>query len=192
MTPALASLRVVIRVVVVVGAAATPAVAGDVRRPMAVVKTAKTPLEAAATTAAALAPPTQASRVKTQVTAVMVQPSHAASAGHKPHARQETTNHASRVMKCSVRTHAARAWTWVTSATTSTNANRAAMCQPAFLRLACPHVALEADGVATVAVVIAALAPVTGVVAHDRAAAAEVTRVADFNADWVPGQLLEK
>jgi hypothetical protein len=66
------------------------------------------------------------------------------------------------------------------------------MCQPAFLRLACPHVALEADGVATVAVVIAALAPVTGVVAHDRAAAAEVTRVADFSADWVPGQLLEK
>jgi hypothetical protein len=189
-TPALASLRVEIRGVV--DAAATLAVAVDVRLQKAVVKTAKTPLEAPATTAAAHAPPTQASPVKTQVTAATVQHSHAVSAGHKRRARQETTNPVSHVMKCNARTHAAPVLTWASNVTTSTNANRVAMCQPAFLRLACPHVAPEADGVATVAVVIAALAPGTGVVAHDRAAAAEVTRVADFSADWVPGQLLEK
>jgi hypothetical protein len=64
------------------------------------------------------------------------------------------------------------------------------MCQPDSPHPACPRaavvVAAEAAIVAVAAAVaIAAEEPVTGVLAHDRAAVAEVIRVAGFNADRV-------
>lgn len=173
--------------------AAILAVAVVVRLLKVAVITEKTPVEvAAATTAVAHAHPTLASHGKTLVTATAEVHRVAISAGHKPRARQETSNHASRVMKCSAKTHAAPVLTWATSAMTSTNVNRPAMCQRDSPHPACPRAAavVVAEAAIVVVVVAAALAiaaagPVTGVVAHDRAAVAEVTRAADFNADRV-------
>lgn len=164
------------------------AVAGVVRLLKAAVITEKTPVEvAAATMAVAHAHPTLASHGKTRVTATAVAHHGAISAGHKPRARQETSNHASRVMKCSAKTRAAPVLTWATSVTTSTNVNRPATCQRDSPHPACPHGVVVAAEVAIVvaALAIAAQEPVTGVVARDRAAVAEVTRVADFNADRI-------
>lgn len=173
----------------VAGGAATLAVAGVVRLLKVAVITEKTPVEvAAATMAVAHAHPTLVSHGKTLVTAIAEVHRGAISAGHRPRARQETSNHASRVMKCSAKTRAARVLTWATSVTTSTNVNRPAMClrdspHPASPRVALVVAAEAAIGVAALA--IAAAGPVTGVVAHDRAAVAEVTRAADFSADRV-------
>ena len=171
------------------------AVAGVVRLLKAAVITEKTPVEvAAATTAVAHAHPTLASHGKTRVTATAEVHRVAISAGRKPRVRQETSSHASRVMKCSAKTHAAPVLTWATNATTLTSVNRPAMCQRDSPHPACPRAAAvvvaEAAIVAVVvaaaaALAIAAAGPVTGVVAHDRAAVAEVTRAADFNADRV-------
>jgi hypothetical protein len=62
------------------------------------------------------------------------------------------------------------------------------MYQPDSPHRVCPRAAVvvaEAVTVAAAVVAIAAAGPVIGVVAHDRAAVAEVTRVAGFNADRV-------
>lgn len=174
--------------VVVADVVATLAVAGAVHPPKAVVRE-------AAITAVAHAPPTQVSQGKTQATvAAMVLGMalhHVVIAVHKAHVRRVTTSHAYRVMKCNARTRVAHVWTWVSSATTSTNASPAAMCQQAFRHLACLRVAAVAvAGVATVVaeavvVVIAAVAVETGaVVVHAQVAAVAVAiQAADFNAD---------
>ena len=165
---------------------AIPVVAGVVRLPTAVMKTVKTPVEvAAAITAVAHAPPTPASHGKTQVTAATVQHSHVANADHRAHARQETTNRASRAMKCSARIHVARAWTWASSVMILTNASRPAMCQPAFHHQACPRVA-QAVAEAVIAAVVG-VAAASAEVAPAMAAVAEVIRVAGFGADWIAG-----
>lgn len=188
-----ASQREVTRVVVADGAAIL-AVVKVVRLPKAAVITEKTPVVVAQTTAAAHAHPTQASHGKTLATATAAAQRVAISAGHKPRARQGTTSHASRAMKCSARTHAAPVLTWATSATTLTNVNRPATYRPDSPHPACPRAAAVVVAVAEAAIVvvvvvaaaavgIAAAGPVTGVVARDRAAVAEATRAAGFNAD---------
>ena len=151
---------------------------------------------AAATMAVAHAHPTLVSHGKTLVTATAVAHRGAISAGHRPRARQETSNHASHVTKCSAKTRAARVLTWATSVTTSTNVNRPAMCLRDSPHPACPRAALvvaaEAAIVVAAEVAIAAQEPETGVVARDRAVVAEVTRVAGFNADQVAKYLPKK
>lgn len=174
---------------VVADGAATLVVAGVVHLPKAAVITEKTPVVVAVTTAVARVHPTLASQGKTRVTATVAAHREAISAGHKRRAHQETSNHASRVTKCSDKTHAAPVLTWATSVTTSTNANRPAMYQRDFPRPVCPRGAVLAAEAATVeaAVAIAAVGPATGAVARDRAAVAEAIRVADLTAEPVAG-----
>lgn len=117
--------------------------------------------KAAATTAAAHAPPTQGSHGKTQgMVAETARPmGHrlAANAAHTARARQETTNRASRVTKSSAKTHAAPALTWVkTSATLSTNVSQPAMYQRGSRHLACPHAAVAEAAEAAIAAAAAA------------------------------------
>ena len=181
---------------------ATTAVAEAARLPKAVVITAITVAKAAAISAVAHVPPTLVSHDKTPVTvlALVTVPRHAVSAAHKRRAHRATismkANRAFRAMKCSARTHAARAWTWVTSLTILTNANPPAMCRQAFHHQACPRAAaVVVAEVATVAVVVVvvviaaveAAAETGAAVALAQVAEAEVaaTPVAGFSADWM-------
>lgn len=218
MIPALASQRVVDRVTQrAVAVVATTAVAEAEHLPTAVVVTAITAVKAAAISAVAHVPPTLVSQDKTQVTAaemvkemgkVMAKamvPRHAVSAARMRRARRATismkANRAFRAMKCSAKTHAARAWTWVSSPTILTNANPPAMCLQAFHHQACPHgaqvVVVEvATVVAVVVVVIAAVqaaetgaAVVLAQVVAEAEAEVAVTPVAGFSASWVIGLL---
>ena len=153
--------------------------------------------------AEAPAPPTRASHANNQVSIKATATNTARSRrGHRA-----TSNHAFRVKNNSAKTHAARALTWASSATTSTNANRPAMCLLASRPLA-SHRAAAAVAVAGVvtamgvaAVVVAAEAAIAAAVvavvetgaeaAHARAvvvAVAAATRVAGFSADCPPTQ----
>ena len=116
-------------------------------------------VKAAATTAVAHAPPTPASQGKTLVTAQVTVARHVANAAHKPHAHRAMTSHASRVMKCSARTHAAPVSIWETSATILMNASQPAMYQQASHHPVCLRAAVAvavAAGAAIAAVVVAA------------------------------------
>ena len=91
----------------------------------------------------------------------MVAANHVASVAHKAHAHHTAISHVCHGTKCSAKTHAAPALTWVSSATTLTNANRPAMCQQASHHLACLRavaVADEAETVVAIAVEAAAVA----------------------------------
>ena len=151
--------------------------------------------------AGALALPTRASHANNQVSIKAT----AISTARKGHARHATNSRAFRVKNNNAKTHAAPALTWASSATTSTNANRPAMCLLASRPLASRHAAVAAAvaevvtamAVAVAAVVaeaaIAAVAVVaveTGAeAAHARAVAvAAATRVAGFSADCPPTQ----
>lgn len=185
MKPALVSLRVAI--LVVVDAVVTREPVGVVRPPKAVVITVA---KAAATLAAAHAPPTRGSHGKTQVTALAMVPRLAASAARKRHAHRVTASHACRAMKSNARTRAAPALTWASSATTSMNANPPAMCLQAFPHRDCPHaaVAVVAGAVTGVeAVAIAAEAATGAAAVRVQAVAAGVGRAADFSADRIAG-----
>ena len=143
-----------------------------------------TTVAAEATTAVAHAPPTQVSQGKAQgmgMAAAMAVANRAASVAHKPHALRETSSHANREMKYSAKTHAAPALTWVSSATTLTNANRPAMCQQASHHLACLRAALVV-AVAEAAIVAVAAAETSVAVAHAQAAVG-VTPAAGFDAE---------
>ena len=146
-------------------------------------------VKAAATTAVAHAPPILASQgkilVTAQVTAPVMVARHVANAAHKPHAQRAMTSHASRVMKCSARTHAAPVLTWASSATTSTNVSPPAMYQQASHHPVCLRAAVAvAAGVAIAAVVVA-----TSVAAARAQVGAVVgaTRVAGFGAKQLAG-----
>ena len=146
--------------------------------------------------------PTRASHANNQVSIKAT----AISTARKGHARHATNSRAFRVKNNNAKTHAAPALTWASSATTSTNANRPAMCLLASRPLASRHAAaaavaevVTAMAVAVAAVVaeaaIAAVAVVaveTGAeAAHARAVAVAVaaaTRVAGFSADCPPTQ----
>ena len=187
---------------VAVDVVATTAVAEAARLPKAVVITAITAVKAAAISAVAHVPPTPASHGKTQVTAAEMAkamvPRHAVSAAHKPHGLCVTTSRAFRATKSSVKTHVARALTWVTSPTILTNVSPPVMCRPAFHHQACPHgaVVVEAEAATVEAVVVevqveaeaatvvavVALAETGAAVAHVQAAA-EAAQAADFSAD---------
>ena len=131
----------------------------------------------AATTAVDRAPLTQANRVKTPVTAMVLAMLAVRHDAHKPHARREKNSNA--------RTHVARASTQVTiSATILTIASQPAMFQQAFPHLACLH------GVATAEVegaeIVAAPEVETLVAAHEQAVAVAVAGeilAAGFGAD---------
>ena len=165
---------------------------------------AKTVVDAKAEEVLAEAPalPTRASHANNQVSIKAT----AISTARKGHARHATNSRAFRVKNNNAKTHAAPALTWASSATTSTNANRPAMCLLASRPLASRHAAaaavaevVTAMAVAVAAVVaeaaIAAVAVVaveTGAeAAHARAVAVAVaaaTRVAGFSADCPPTQ----
>ena len=73
---------------------------------------------------------TLASRAKTRATVTeiaMQATAHVASVGSKRRARRIAINRAYRAMRCSARTHAARALIWATSPTTLTNASQRAI-----------------------------------------------------------------
>ena len=116
---------------------------------------------AAATTAEVHVPPTLVSHGRTQVTVLVTDPPHAASAAHKHHAPHVMNNSGNRATKCSAKTQEARALTWASSVMISTSANPAAMCQQAFLRQVYPHgaaaVVVAGAAIAAVAVVVATL-----------------------------------
>ena len=146
-------------------------------------------VKAAATTAVAHAPPTPASQGKTLVTAQVTVGRHVANAARKPHALRATTSHASRVMKCSARTHAAHVSIWGTSATILMNASQAAMCQQASHHPVCLRAAVAVAAEAAIAAVVvaatsvaAARAPVVAVVVVVVVVVGE-SLVADFGAD---------
>ena len=182
-------VHLVTRVLVVVVDAETTAVAGVVPLPTAEVIAVKTPA-AAVTTAVDHEPPTLGSQDKVQTLAKATEARHVASAAHKPHAHSviismkvSRASRASRVMKYSARTHAARGLTWASSATTLTNANPPAMCLQAFRHPACQRAALAAvAGVATAAVAVAA-AVILEVAVRALAVVAGVTRAAGFGVD---------
>ena len=141
-------------------------------------------VKAAATTAAAHAPPTQGSHGKTQDTVAEMARAMghrlAANAAHTARAHQETINPVSHVMKCSARTHAAPALTWVkTSATLSTNVSQPAMYQRASRHLACPHAAVAEAAEAAIVVVVVETSAAAG---HDPAAVAGAILAAGFGA----------
>ena len=150
---------------------------------------------AVATTAVVHAPPTRVSHDKIRVTARAMVPAmavrHAANAAHQPHALHATISHANRVMKCSARTHAAPVLTWASSATTSTNASRPAMCQQAFHRLARPRVAQAVVGEAAIAAAVEA-AETSVAAAHAPAVAAGATLAAGFGANRLVGEIAIK
>ena len=151
---------------------ATQAVAGVVHRQMVAT--------AAATTAVAHAHPTLASQGRTQVTAMSVASRAVNNVAHKPHAHHGTNSPARREMKYNARTHAAPALTWVSSATTLTNASPPVMCQRAFHLQVCQHAAAVAEAA------IVAVAAETSAVAAVRAQVAAVavaTPAAGFGAD---------
>ena len=142
-------------------------------------------VKAAATTAVAHAPPIPANQGKTLVTAQVTVARHVANAAHKLHAHRAMTSHASRVMKCSAKTHAAHVSIWETSATILTNASQAAMCQQASHHPVCLRAAVAVAAEAAIAAVVvvatsvaAAHAPVVVVVV----VVGEIL-VADFGAD---------
>ena len=146
--------------------------------------------------------PTRASHANNQVSIKAT----AISTARKGHARHATNSRAFRVKNNNAKTHAAPALTWASSATTSTNANRPAMCLLASRPLASRHAAaaavaevVTAMAVAVAAVVAeAAIAAVAVAVvetgagaAHARAvvvAVAAATRVAGFSANCPPTQ----
>ena len=178
-------------VVVVADEAATVAVVGVVRPLKAVVTTA-TPvkmLAAAATMAVARAPPTRVSHAKTQATvqavALVTVARHAASVARKARAHRAMTNsHASRAMKCSARTLAARVSTWATSPIILMTVNPPAMCLLAFRHPGCQRAvevvaAGAAIGAAAVVVVVVTLAAV----ARAQEAVAAAIQAADSGAD---------
>lgn len=142
--------------------------------------------------AAVHAPPTPASRGKTRATQMAVATTAVAmSDAHKRHARRAMNKRASRVMKYSAKTHAAPVLTWASSATTSTNASRPAMCQQAFHRLARPRVAQAVVGEAAIAAAVEA-AETSVAAAHAPAVAAGATLAAGFGANRLVGEIAIK
>ena len=166
------------------------------------------------TSAEAHAPLTLANHGKTPVTVALMgaavakamAPHHAVSVAHQRRAPRATismkANHAFHAMKCSAKTHAAHVSIWASNATTSTNVNRAVMCQPVFRRRACPHAAAVVVAVAAteaVTVVVAAIAAagvvavaIGAVAAHAQVAVAVATRAAGFSADRCLEQVIKK
>lgn len=138
---------------------------------------------AAATTAVAHVPQTLASQGRTQGTATAVASRAANNVAHKPHAHHGTKCLVRREMKYNAKTHAAPALTWVSSATTLTNASPPVMCQRAFHHQVCQHAAaVVVAGAAIVAVAVAAETS-AAVVRALAAAVAVVTPAAGFGAD---------
>ena len=149
--------------------------------------------------------PTRASHANNQVSIKAT----AISTARKGHARHATNSRAFRVKNNNAKTHAAPALTWASSATTSTNANRPAMCLLASRPLASRHAAVAAaaavaEVVTAMAVAVAAVVAEAAIAAvavavvetgagaaHARAVAVAVaaaTRVAGFSANCPPTQ----
>ena len=144
-------------------------------------------VKAAATTAVAHAPPTPASQGKTLVTAQVTVARHVANAARKPHAHRATistnASHASRVMKCSAKTHAAHVSIWETSATILMNASQPAMYQQASHHPVCLRAAVAVAAEAAIAAVVVVVAATSVAAARAQVVVVGEILVADFGAD---------